>query len=144
MVVNDPALPQNTAAVARLLSALHPSQVGLRAHQRNKVRFLDLTIRPHRPPLWRCCIVLIDYSIDAIFPQSVRKRSNPVLMLTRIMAVANEKPGRGMLCHLRNCSRGAIRRGLLFSALKVESKTERLCVAVRAWQFILTEETARS
>jgi hypothetical protein len=59
--------------------------------------------------------VLVDYRINAIFPQSVRKCSNRVLMITRIMAVANEKPGRGMLRHLRNCSRGGIRRDLLFS-----------------------------
>src|ERR1017187_1792229 len=98
MVVNQLGLPQNTAALKRFLSPLYAPSVDICANQCDKIGLLDLTIHPHRPAIRRRCIVLIEHRVDAVLAESVCQSENPVLVDTRIMAVADEYPGCRLLC----------------------------------------------
>jgi hypothetical protein len=101
MVVNELRLPEHTTALRWFVASFDALSVGIGANQYDEIGFLKLTVHPHWPAIWRGCIVLIKYGVNAVLPETVCQSSNAVFMGTRIMTVADEDSR----CRLAYCLR---------------------------------------
>jgi hypothetical protein len=108
MVVYQLGLPKNATALRWFVSSLHADSVGIGTDYDDEIGLLDFTVHPHRPAVGRGWIVLIEHGVDAVLPETVGQSANAVLMGTRIMAVADEYPGSGLLCFLRSHSNDVV------------------------------------
>ena len=78
----------------RSSSPLDPAVIGLGADHQHEIGGLDLPLAPERPALRRRGVVLIDLGVDAVSPEPIGKAQHALLVLDRVVAVADEDLGR--------------------------------------------------
>jgi hypothetical protein len=64
--------------------------IGLGADHQYEISGLDLPPAPPRPALRRRDVVLIDLGVDTVGPEPIRKAQHMLLVLNRVVAVADE------------------------------------------------------
>lgn len=95
VLVGQHALPAHAVADAGPFVAVESSKVDLRAHDQDEIGVSDLARHRLRPPFRRRHLVLADVAVDPVRAESIREREHPLLVLGRVVAVADEDPQRG-------------------------------------------------
>jgi hypothetical protein len=87
---NRAAFPRGTKTISRGFFPEDPTVVCGGTNTKHEVRVANLPEHPAVPPFGRRSLVLVDYAIDAVSPQAVRKRQHRGRVLLRVLAVTEE------------------------------------------------------
>lgn len=104
---DEHALEVDSLALPGLLMPAESAVIGFGADQQDEIRFVQLVEHPSRPSLGRRAVdVLVQPSVDAVLAKPFGEREHPLLVLGRVMTVADESPR--VVAH-RGCSDGVRR-----------------------------------
>jgi hypothetical protein len=97
---DDVAFPRSTQALPRHLLTTESPQVGFRTSHEHKDGLPHLPFTPQWPAFFGRLLILVDVAVDARLTQPIGQGQNAILVLMRVVAVADENPRRAHLFRL--------------------------------------------